>query len=47
MDRWTFKDYLTIEELIKVYQGTIVEKVLHLKECLFQLLNNGFGLHSE
>lgn len=31
---------MIIEDLMKVYRGTIVEKVLLFKECLFQLFNN-------
>jgi len=28
MDRWTFQDHFIIEDLMKVYRGTVVEKVL-------------------
>ena len=40
MDRWTLQDHLIIEDLMKVYRGPVVEKVLLFKECLFQLFNN-------
>ncbi len=40
MDRWTLQDHFIIEDLMKVYRGTVVEKILLFKECLFQLFNN-------
>jgi hypothetical protein len=40
MHRWTLQDHFIIEDLMKVYRGTVVEKVLLFKECLFRLFNN-------
>jgi hypothetical protein len=40
MEWWTLQDHLIIEDLMKVYRGTVVEKVLPFKEGPFQLFNN-------
>jgi hypothetical protein len=39
MDRWTAKDHLLIPEMIRIYQGTLVGKVLLFKEELWQLFD--------
>ena len=39
MDKWTEKDHRIISELIDIYQGTIVEKVLIFKEQLYDIFD--------
>jgi hypothetical protein len=39
MDRWTEKDHLLISEMIQIYQGTHVGKVLLFKEELWNIFN--------
>jgi hypothetical protein len=40
MDRWTFKERLLIPEMMDIYAGTIVEKVLLFKEALWDLFDD-------
>ena len=39
MDRWTEKEHLLIPEMIEIYKGTTVEKVLLFKEELWNLFD--------
>jgi len=39
MDRWTQKDHLLIPEMIQIYRGTPVEKVLLFKEELWNIFD--------
>jgi len=39
MDRWTEKEHLLIPEMIQIYRGTPVEKVLLFKEELWNIFN--------
>jgi hypothetical protein len=39
MDRWTDKEHLLIPEMIDIYKGTSVEKVLLLKEEVWSIFN--------
>ena len=39
MDRWTEKDHLLIPEMIEIYRGTPVEKVLLFKEELWSIFD--------
>ena len=39
MDRWTEKEHLLIPEMIEIYKGTLVEKVLLFKEELWNIFD--------
>jgi transposase len=39
MDKWTPEDHQIIQDLIQVYTGTIVEKILLFKEQLYQIFD--------
>lgn len=39
MDRWTQKEHLLITEMIQIYRGTLVEKVLLFKEELWNIFD--------
>ncbi len=39
MDRWTTKDHLLIPEMIQIYKGTPVEKILLFKEELWNIFD--------
>lgn len=39
MDRWTQKEHLLIPEMIQIYRGTPVEKILLFKEVLWDIFN--------
>jgi len=39
MDRWDLKDRLLIPEMMEIYAGTVVEKVLLFKEKLWQIFD--------
>jgi len=39
MDKWTTKDHQIIQDLIQVYKGTMVEKVLLFKEQLYNIFD--------
>ncbi len=40
MDKWTKEDHLIISELIEIYAGTVVEKVLIFKQQLWNIFDN-------
>lgn len=40
MDRWNQKEYLLIPEMIEIYAGTVVEKILLFKEQLWDIFDN-------
>lgn len=39
MDRWTQKDHLLLPEMIQIYKGTPVEKILLFKETLWDIFD--------
>jgi len=39
MDRWTKKEHLLIPEMIRIYRGTTVEKILLFKEELWDIFD--------
>jgi hypothetical protein len=40
MDRWSEKERLLIPEMIEIYAGTVVEKILLFKEQLWDIFDN-------